>query len=386
MALNKYKYIVLIFSIVGINSVYSQNISIDGVTDKTSSAAKNTDSTKVKQGHFIPVPFIITDKNIGYGALLSLGYLQKNRKSTRENTPITISGITAGYTTTDTWAVAIGETHSFNNDKTRYLGALFYTSANLNFYNIGSLDISSQPIKLNIKAAGTFQRVIFRLGNTNFFLGPQYNLANITTSFNISDNSDHPLIDTIITKIDDLQNQIWLSEIGLYFDYDNRDNTMSPKKGIHTGIKLEYNSTYLGATKDFHEEELFFYAYVPFTKWLYSIYHIDGTSTGGNTPIYMKPYVELRGAPALRYQGDNSILGEMQLRAKIYKPINIVGFVGAGKAFDEFKNFSKPEWIVNYGTGFRWELKKTYDLRLGVDFAWTNNNDFGWYIVIGTGL
>lgn len=376
----------------GLQKTFSQTTNIKDLNNDANTTAKRKiikaaqDSTKSSKGSFVPVPFIITDQNLGYGAIIAVGYIHDNRESARDNTPPSISGIAGGYTTTQTWMIGIGQTHSFKNDKIRYTGAVAYGSANLDFYQLGNIDLSTSPIDINIKAWGTFQRLLFRIGNSDFYIGPQYNLVNATSGLNLKKNGDHPLIDTVKDYLNSVAYQTWLSEIGLYFAFDSRDNTMSPNKGFYTGIELQYNSTWLGASQDYNNENFYFYSYAPLTKWLYSIYHFDAQFTGGDVPFYMKPYVELRGAPILRYQGSNAMLAEMQFRANIYKSISILGFSGAGTAFDSFNELFKSQLIVNYGAGFRYELKKAFGLRIGLDFAWTNTNDFGWYVSIGTGL
>ena len=80
------------------------------------------------------------------------------------------------------------------------------------------------------------------------------------------------------------------------------------------------------------------------------------------------------------------MLGEIQFRGYFTKSLALVAFTGTGKAFDTFSEFGPAQWVVNYGAGFRWEIEKIFGLRVGADFAWTNNNDFSWDIVIGTGL
>ena len=85
----------------------------------------------------------------------------------------------------------------------------------------------------------------------------------------------------------------------------------------------------------------------------------------------------------MRYQGNYTMLAETQWRANVYKDIAVLAFAGGGKAFNDFSDFKNDQWVVNYGTGLRYTLKKAMKTRVGVDFAWANS-DFGWYIVVGT--
>jgi hypothetical protein len=393
---NTYRPLFFIFVCIGIICLpflgHAQVNPLSNVHTKTHAAAHEQKKSKQdsiqtnSKGAIIPVPFIITDKNLGYGGILALSYIHANKNTTRKDAPPNVTAIAGGGTTTKTWAIAALHFHSFKNDDIRYLGGLAYMDANLDFYQLGGIDLSNRPIEVNNKGWGTLQLVKFRIGNSNFFIGPQYGFLSVSTGLNLDGDSSHPKLEPIIHYLDSVRSQTYLSAIGLNADFDSRDNTMSPKKGLYSGFELSYNATWLGASQNFLQLDLFFYGYVPLTKWLYSIYHFDAQFTGGDVPFYMRPFVELRGAPIMRYQGNQTMLGEVQFRGYFTKSLALVAFTGAGKAYDSFSEFGTSQWIVNYGTGFRWEMEKAFGIRIGADFAWTNNNDFGWYIVIGTGL
>ena len=390
--LNRFLVLMLIMlsMFIGISKAYTQTNAISRAHNKTHAAGrehkKAQDSTHANRGSFVPVPFIITDQNLGYGGVLALGYLHADKKSTRKDTPPTITGIAGGGTSTKTWTIALLHSQSFKDDNIRYLGGLFYANVNLDYYQLGNIDLSSHPIGMNIKEWGTLQRLQFRAGKSDFFIGPQYTFLSVETGLNIQGDSSHPKLEPIIDFLDSLDSRQYLSALGIVVDYDTRVNTLSPKKGLYTGLDANYNATWLGASQNFLKGDLYFYAYVPLTKWLYSIYHFDYQFTAGDAPFYMKPFVELRGAPVMKYQGNQTMLGEIQFRGYFTKSLALVVFTGAGKAFDAYADFGAAQWVIDYGAGFRWEIEKIFGLRVGVDFAWTNQKDFGWYIIIGTGL
>ena len=223
--------------------------------------------------------------------------------------------------------------------------------------------------------------MFFRLGESNIFTGPQYAYSSISSSVNV-DNSDKPILDSIGKAIDKTTT---FSALGLRSHYDNRDNTISPTKGHYGGFELNYNANWLGATEEFGSFNVFYKYYLPINNWLYSIYHVDFQSVGGDAPFYVKPYVQLRGVPAFYYQGNMAAKVETQWRAVFYKNWAAVVFAGTGKAFDSFSDFPDNESIYNYGTGLRYVMEKAFNTRVGIDVAWANpNSQFGWYIVIGT--
>jgi len=379
-----------LFLFFGNITIYAQFNSVKGISSTTAAAGHELKKSKdtivdTNKGSFVPVPFFVTDVNLGYGLILALSYLHPNKKETRKNTPPSITAVFGGGTSTSTWTIGAGHTHSFNDDKLRFLGGALYANVNLDFYNLGKIDLSDHPIEVNMNGWGVLAHMLFRIGESNIFIGPEYGYAQIDSKLNLND-PDHPILDSIFQEINNLtKKETTFSEIGLIANYDSRDNTISPSKGFYGGFELRYNGSWLGATDDFEEIDAFFYSYIPINKWLSSIYHFDFQSVGGDAPFYVKPFVELRGAPVMYYQGNMAALVETQWRAQFYKNWGILGFVGTGKAFDSFNEFSDNPWVVNYGTGLRYVMQKAFNTRVGVDFAWANpNSQFGWYIVVGT--
>jgi hypothetical protein len=365
------------------SEVFAQNMDkIQGNASHLGKEKKKVrDSTKVKKGNIIPVPVIITDQNLGYGGGLALGYLHNSKNSDGKDIPPTITGIAGGGTSTGSWLAGIAHSQSFKNDKYRYVGLVAYANVNLDFYQVGSIDLSDRPIEFNFKGWGTRHSFLFRAGNSNFFIGPQYSFLQLEASLNGKDDG-HPLIDKIRGAFD---KKSYFSSLDLLGNYDSRDNTISPDSGWYAGFEIDYNATWLGSTESFEKVDLFAYSYVPLTKWLYSIYHFDYQLTSSEIPFYFKPFIELRGVPAMRYQGNQAMLLEAQFRGYFYKNWALVAFGGMAKAFDSYDEWSDNKLVINYGTGFRYNLEKAFNIRVGADFAWAGD-DFGWYITIGTGL
>ena len=383
-----FRTILIVLFFIGNNVLYAQLNPVSRISNTTSGAGKEHKKSKdtigdAKKGKFIPVPFFVTDVNLGYGLILALPYLHPNKKKTRKNTPPSITAIFGGATSTKTWLAGGLHTHSFNNDKLRYAGAIMFANINLDFYNIGSIDLSDNPIEVNLNGWGIVNRMLFRMGKSDIFVGPQYGYVKIENTLNLN-SLDHPVLPEL-PPIVRAPHETTFSVLGLLANYDSRDNTISPGKGFYGGFDLNYNATWLGATYQFVNLDAFFYAYIPINKWLSSIYHFDYQMIGDDAPFYVKPYLELRGAPVMYYQGKMTALIETQWRALVYKNWGLIAFAGTGKAFDSFSEFSDDQWVVNYGTGLRYVLKKAFNTRVGVDFAWANpNSQFGWYIVIGS--
>ena len=147
-------------------------------------------------------------------------------------------------------------------------------------------------------------------------------------------------------------------------------------------MDIYYSATWLGASRGFYEISPFVKGYLPIVDFIYSSYRLLGQFAGGDLPFYSIPYLQMRGVPALRYQGENTLLLESEWMFNVYKNWYILGFAGTGKAFNTFEDFGQEILVYNYGTGFRLGLPKIMGLRVGFDYDWSNQ-DQAWYIIIG---
>lgn len=236
------------------------------------------------------------------------------------------------------------------------------------------------PIQTNLKFWGTQHEVLFRLGNSKFFIGPQYRYMDINGGIKLE--VTHPEYDNLLIFRNFKEK---ISAIALLVNYDNRDQIISPVTGYYTGLLLRKNATWLGATRDYVFTEMYAYAYYKVTKGLYTILHFNSQFITDDAPFYVKPYIGLRGVPAMRYQGNQVSIFENQWRVDLVKNISIVAFSGIGEAYNSFQEFSTSDLIYNYGMGVRYTLKHLSNMRIGVDVAWSNE-DFAWGISLGTGL
>jgi hypothetical protein len=95
----------------------------------------------------------------------------------------------------------------------------------------------------------------------------------------------------------------------------------------------------------------------------------DATLSSGDVPFYMMPFIALRGAPVMRYQGEEVAQIEAELRWQCWKRFSLVGFAGYGVAWNDFTRVDNERTVVTGGAGFRYEIARAYGLHMGVDLA-----------------
>jgi len=90
----------------------------------------------------------------------------------------------------------------------------------------------------------------------------------------------------------------------------------------------------------------------------------------------------MRGIPAMRYQGKQTLVIETEQRYDLNLRWSLVGFVGAGKAISGSGNIGDDEWHAAGGAGFRYLVARLFKLRMGVDIA-AGPDQLAYYIVFG---
>ena len=87
-------------------------------------------------------------------------------------------------------------------------------------------------------------------------------------------------------------------------------------------------------------------------------WRVHGGFSSGNAPFYTLPYIDLRGIPAMRYQGENALSTDIETRWNMNERWSLLFFGGVGRTADSLGDFSdsKDRWAG--GTGFRYLIAR----------------------------
>ena len=315
----------------------------------------------LQQKGFMPVPIIITEPALDYGGGLgalwfseSLGEA-KHKSGDGPMVPPSIGGLFAFKSGNGSWGAGGGYFMPLDEDRYRYLGGAGKVSLNLDYY----LPRSATAAAYQLEGVGLVQQLLARVGSSNWWLGPRY------IYFSSESNFAHQSPVAVPTRDLDMQ----IGQLSLIVDYDSRDNMFTPGKGGFMEAELATVRDWLGASVEYNTLALRGFYYQPLTTgWILGM-RGDSRQVGEQAPFFAQPYISLRGVPVMRYQDQQTLVGEAELRWDMTSRWALLGFGGVGKAYGQRSDWSEAESVAAGGVGFRYLIARKLGLYSGIDVA-----------------
>jgi hypothetical protein len=366
--------LILFFIFSGITMGYSQSF-FEKLKDSTDNALDLSYFLKDLHG-ILPIVSPITEPAVGYGAAAAMIYfISKDREEGKKWLNSDMAGIAGGYTQNGTWFLGGGYLGFWNEDKVRYRGVLGYGDVNLKYYSKPIFGDKERSVEFNISSSFLLQQVIVRIHNSNFFLGGKYTFAKTHVEF--SRHFDFP-------EIKPRDFELTNSGVSLISEYENLNNVLSPTKGMRIHLSYDQNLEILGSDRNWGKVNFFSHFYFPVSRNWVPALRLESQISTGDAPFYAKPFVFLRGVPAMRYQGDLTLVAETEQLININSRWGIVGFTGLGTAFHNLEDMNAGDLVWNAGGGFRYLIAKLFGLKMGIDVA-RGPEEWAVYVVFGSG-
>jgi hypothetical protein len=332
---------------------------------------------------FVPIPYIITEPALGgFGGALIPVFIKKrppyldsiNGRLEKTIIPPDITGGIGAYTANNTWMLAGFRSGTLIKSRIKYIIGGGYGNINLSFYKTFDR-LGEKELKFNIKVLPLFLQASKRIGFSRWYVGPKYLFLKTDVKY-----TGDKLLDSLGKT---LEVNSTVSQLGAIIELDKRDNIFTPDKGLKVHFDASRSDDFLGSDYEYWRVNYFMFAYKPLSKKLVGGFRLDGQQAFGEPPFFMLPYLSMRGLPAVRYQGKADILSEIEMRWDFVYRWSLMLFGGTGKAFDEWSDFDKADWITSFGTGFRYLLARKFKLRVGIDVA-RGPDTWAYYIVFGS--
>lgn len=350
---------------------------------------------------FLPIPILITEPSIGIGGGIVGLFLHESEQDKQKRKQLAQSSFNGGAqlmpaamtlvgaagTANGTWFAFAAHQHSWRKDAIRYLGGGGIGKANLDIYSDISLGGFNNRIKFATESSGMlgFQHLQFRIAGTPLMIGAKQILSQTSVG------SDNQIIDKLMELV--LGKDAISSGLGITATYDTRNNRFFPTSGYSVGGEYMVYDEKIGSDWNYSNLTLEGEGYIPFAeKWSlafagdYQYFSSDDIIL----PPTVRPYVDLRGVPSYRYQGDEVVSIQSQITYNIDTRWLVSAFYGKGFTRTErdsglLARDDITDSIDAYGVGFRYQIARRYGLYLGADFAFSDD-DNALYFNIGSGF
>ena len=316
----------------------------------------------LEQRGFLPVPLIITEPAVGGGGGAALLFFResivdaqtRSRAAGQRASPPDIGGLAAFKTGNGSQGFGAGYFGTLADDRYRFFGAAGKADLNLDLYGLGGA-----PRRFALSAPFGLVQGLARLGASDWFVGARYVYVGSSVRF----------AGATPVGISDAQLDAHIGRASLVVDHDSRDTMFTPSRGTYVELDLGAARPELGSTASFETATLRAYTWLPIGRSTVLGLRGDGQATRGDVPFYARPFIAIRGIPALRYQGRHTLVAEAELRHNLNPRWAVVGFAGSGKAYASDAPFARDQTAGAVGAGFRYLMARKMGLYAGVDVA-----------------
>ena len=287
---------------------------------------------------FLPIPIVVTEPAVGYGAGGAGMFLSR-------------------------WI----------DGRLRTLVGAGTGRVNLDFYGLGpGLSSLDQAVHYSLEFSGGVAQANWQLApKSPWALGVRYVYADVDPKLR-----DDPLFPGLASGL-----RVRVSAPTAIVEFDSRDNVFTPTQGIYAESSYLASRETLGASVNFERFEQIFMGWHPFPHRVTVAARANYAWSSSETPFFLRPYVQLRGVPAVRFQGDEAASVELEARWQFQGRWSAVVFGGAGTTRTGNDAFSTTQNVASGGVGFRYELASKFGMHAGIDVAHSPGTTAVYFVV-----
>jgi hypothetical protein len=327
---------------------------------------------------FLTVPIVVTDPAVGYGGGAALVFFRRNAPPPGEAqapgrfTPPDITAAGGIATENGSRAAFVGHLGFSTDGNWRYMAAAAKASLNLSYF-VDSPIAGGRELGYNLKADFVVAEARRRLFGSNWHAGLRYLRANTESRFDLG------LPEGIPARQADLA----IGGLAVVGEYDTRDTIFTPSRGTRIQLQAFDFGPAFGGDDSFRLYLADVNTYLQPHRRLVLGVRLDYRASSGDTPFYAVPYIDMRGIPALRYQGDRVAVAEMEARWDLDGRWSLIGFGGGGRAAAKDGTLGSAPTHWAGGAGFRYYLARAMGLHAGLDVA-RGPEDTTVYLIVGS--
>lgn len=324
---------------------------------------------------FLPIVMPITEPAVGYGAAFGAAFMSKPFGAARAGLGRPNITFVGGMATENgTWGVIAGDMRYWLDDRLQTLAGVVVADVNLDYHGIGQDSVlSDDPLRYTLHPIALGLQAKYRIGDTRIWGGLNYVLALTEVTFDASAN---------MAELPDYDSTTRIGGVTLVANYDSRDNLFTPLSGSLIELSFGFFGKALGGQDSFELGKLIAIQYFALPYNLFFGMRGDAGMSFRDAPFYVRPSIQLRGVPRMRYQGEEVAQLELELRWQFWRRLSLIAFGGAGAAWNDFEKLDNSSGVIAGGPGIRYELARSYGIHMGIDVGFSKDAT-AFYIQVG---
>lgn len=324
---------------------------------------------------FLPIPIVVTEPAIGYGGGLAAMFLRPRREAGHEGfARPDISVVGALATENGTRMAFAGDSSRYLDGRLKTLAGLAAGDIKLDVYGLGgTVEDLDQPVRYTLDVKGAGGQIDWQLApQSPWSVGLRLLYADVEPKLR-----DDPVFPGLEDRI-----RIRIAGPGLVLTYDSRDNLFTPTRGGYAETSLFISSEAVGANRSFRRFGQTLIGWWPVAPRVTLAARADYQQSSHGAPFFLRPFIALRGIPAMRYPGNKVVSGEVEARWQFHGRWSVVIFGGLGEARLDEGLVRRNKTAGSGGVGFRYELARKFGLHVGIDVA-RGPEDTAFYLQVG---
>jgi len=251
--------------------------------------------------------------------------------------------------------------------------ALADIDLNLEFFGLGGDRVSDAGLGYSVKGKGGVLGGSYKIGDSDLWIGMRY--VNVQTTVSSA------AVASSLPGVSPSDFNLRLGALTPSITLDKRGNFFTPTDGWYVDLSIPVYRDSFGSDRNFETLNLTAMWFRPLGQTLFLGVRGTFKDSSDDAPFFLKPYVNLRGVQALRFQGEQAAEVEAEVRWRLKSRFSIVGFAGYGAARSSIVQDRKSS-VTSGGAGFRYLIARRYGLHLGLDVA-GSADDTAIYVIFG---
>ncbi len=329
---------------------------------------------------YTPLPFVAysPDTRLMFGGFV-IGQFKPNHAGD-ETRPSNIQ-LTATYTLNEQISLQAQNTIIFPKELWIWKGELGYKKFPQNYWGIGTNTLEEDELNVNYQEIKLKQSVLRKI-KENIYLGPQLHFGHMyDVSFENLDNQ--PISFPELIGSEGSTNV----GLGLVFNWDKRDNVLTPTRNHFVELSALFYSTFLGEY-GFQSYKIDARKYFSLKKTGYEVlaFQTQMLFTTGDVPFdelgLIGGEVIMRGYMEGRFRDKHSLQAQMEYRRLISGRFGAVGFGAIGNVMPKIGDLEldKTKWTL--GAGLRYNINKEDPTYIRIDYG-IGKDTSGLYVTFG---